>query len=847
MKRLLWLGLLLLSACWLFFVPIFAPADLITGFVLLTIGIVFTIVGFWNKQTIKIDKKYLIFVIPLILLALIIEFPYSLGPIILLIGIVVGFITSKLKECGRLNQLLPGLFFSGTLLSLQILILPLFVKFASRYHGMPYFSAVVSFFGNLLGLNINTNSDVLFIGAIESNPPLVLSWESIGLFIWLNFFIGFLLFLFISKKKILNSFMIFIVLSLVYGILRYLAIVFILIESIEVQEHLFATVLDIFYNPLPVFLSFIPFSLLLIKFIPPKHVELDLQWLKDFRINRKHVLAMVLVFIFIFSSVGAFAFQDPGTKKNGRILIDELHSDWEDSIRPMDTEWYGQLSTYNYYSWAEWLKHYYAVDQNENETLTPSLLNQYDILILKCPTNLYSDEEEQAIVNFVENGGGLYLIGDHTNVFGMNSYLNKVSSNFGIEFNTDATHEYAMPGGFSVHTPDKILPHPIVQFVPSFQFLTSCSLDAPITAEEVIAGERLTTFPGTYSTRDFFVEDKMWEQTRGIFLQSVALKYGKGRVVAFSDSTVFSSYCIFLSGYKEYNLGTIEYLNRENVYSILNPIFLVISIISLISLVFFFRKTEKAKAALFSISIGVLAILLATSTFSYLNNKNYDQPSPLVDFEKKVCFDMEHSGAIISPVPSFTWGDAYFEEQKQRYLTFFVWSQRIGCFPSVENNLEDAVHNGDLIIIINPEKAFSENEITSLDEFMQNGGKLLLMDNVNNSESTANDLLQYYNMDIIKINPNESLNSQDNYSAGTVNQSYLNISGGQNIITDENNQSFFSICDVGEGILAVYVDSSTFSDRYMGGVFIISDQKLNEIYGLEYYILEYLLSDETEE
>jgi len=91
---------------------------------------------------------------------------------------------------------------------------------------------------------------------------------------------------------------------------------------------------------------------------------------------------MILIFIFIFSIVGAFVFQDPGYSKNKNILIDEFHSEWEDSITPLDKQWYGMLSTYNYYSWVNWLNYYYNVDRNINETLNRQFLNNYDIRTL---------------------------------------------------------------------------------------------------------------------------------------------------------------------------------------------------------------------------------------------------------------------------------------------------------------------------------------------------------------------------------------------------------------------------------------------------------------------------------
>ena len=159
----------------------------------------------------------------------------------------------------------------------------------------------------------------------------------------------------------------------------------------------------------------------------------------------RQVVVGMLVFICVGAAVGAVGYHDPGRLKEGRVLIDEWHSDWEDTVRPLDTEWFGLLSTYNYYSWAEWINATYRVERNLDQVLSEAVLAEVDVLILKCPTSSYSVGEIGAITQFVERGGGLWLIGDHTDVFGMNTFLNQLAGVFGIRFRTDAT--YALGSG----------------------------------------------------------------------------------------------------------------------------------------------------------------------------------------------------------------------------------------------------------------------------------------------------------------------------------------------------------------------------------------------------------------
>ena len=49
------------------------------------------------------------------------------------------------------------------------------------------------------------------------------------------------------------------------------------------------------------------------------------------------------------------------------------------------------------------------------DTITPEALKDAKILVLPEPNSAYTPQEEQAIVDFVNAGGGLYAIGDHDN------------------------------------------------------------------------------------------------------------------------------------------------------------------------------------------------------------------------------------------------------------------------------------------------------------------------------------------------------------------------------------------------------------------------------------------------
>ena len=726
-----------------------------------------------------------------------------------------------------------GLFVSGIILTIQTFFTSIYIVLVSHGHRLDFFSSIVSNVSNLFGFNSSVNEGILFIQSYQNIIPFTVTYEKLGIFIWFNIFISSLIlfFLLVNKKQIIKYIVSFLLFSFLFLIFRFTFISHLYTQSFYNK--------GIFWDPIILFISFIPFSLILMKYASFNNSKIEYKKLANFNYSKRILISLIIIFILVFSLVGAITFQDPGTEKQGRILIDELHSDWENTTIVFDKEWYGQLSTYNYYTWYRMLNKYYTVNINTDELLTKDLLNDYDVLILKCPTNPYSQNEVNDIVNFVENGGGLYLIGDHTDVFGMNTRLNKLSQKFGIIFNTDSTYELGT-GQTSIYDPSEIFPHPIIQNMDNFYFLTSCTLEAPINSENVIIGNKLLGEPGTYSTENFFREySEDLDNEYGFLLQVVALKHGKGRVVAFTDSTCFSNFCIYMDGYENFNLGTIEYLNRENTFDFLNIIFIIISIISLLLLFLLLKSNSKIIILSILIIIGLLSFSVSAVFFTYLNEANYPLPDPIKE-HNQVCIDMLHSNIVITPSP--------YERMLSNfnYNVFYIWTQRVNLSSSMEYSLSNAISKGDAIIIINPDVPFSNNEISRLKQYVYNGGKILLMDSIQNAKSTSNTLLQHFNL---QLNSFFERNKLYDYLNISLNDSYigdigsvsLNIMGGQKIILDENNATKISCVNYGEGIVVVVVDSYTFSDNVMGGSFTVPDSNLRRIYNTEYYIFEELL------
>lgn len=157
-------------------------------------------------------------------------------------------------------------------------------------------------------------------------------------------------------------------------------------------------------------------------------------------------------------------------------------------------------------------------DVSDHGIITPALLEKYAGLILAEPNNPYSDSEQEAIVEFVRNGGGAFLIGDHGRADRDNDgwdavlALNSFCPNFGFKFKGDFLYEAPLSGKTNKS-------HPTMYGVRGVGVWAGSTFDI-IKADDAKA-------VGIIDSR----------QKKAPYV--VASEFGKGRVLAIGDSSPF--------------------------------------------------------------------------------------------------------------------------------------------------------------------------------------------------------------------------------------------------------------------------------------------------------------------
>lgn len=416
---------------------------------------------------------------------------------------------------------------------------------------------------------------------------------------------------------------------------------------------------------------------------------------------------------------------DPGVPKRGDVVMDEGHCDWEQSNVPIDTEWYGSKTVYNYYNFAEALGHYFHSVTINRKPLDSGVLDGASVLILKTPTSPYTDSERRAIWNFVSRGGGLWLIGDHTDAFGMDTYLNSVAERYGMSFRKDASLEPTFsrnlykPGAFS---------HPTIRNLPLFLFYTGDSLQAPLLQCDTIQTPRMFLDNPDYSAGTFFGNLKATVDKKfGNVAAALQAPAGRGRVALWSDSTLYSNFSIFVPGKMEVGLATIDWLNRTNgpvdVRLLLLGLGTTLTLLGLLS----WRSGSWVFASV--LALGGLPLAL-----EMLQQRAFPLPKPHSPFDTVAFYEPEPT--LHLPITS-----TIDQASDSGYLTSYVAVQRVGRRPSVAKTVAEAGASRTMVYVPDGSDR-SAVECAKLLDFARSGGVLLVLDGGQAPVSTVRRLVE---------------------------------------------------------------------------------------------------------
>ncbi|MBU1074269.1 GldG family protein, partial [bacterium] len=757
-----------------------------------------------------------------------VPWPERVGPLLVAGGLILGLVPVLNRLTRGNNWRIPSA--AGGLLWLSAGVSHAYRVWEASYHDLDFMAGPLAAFYRLLGLPAAADPPLVHLQVVGNLQTIDCTLEKlVGHPLPVIVVAGLVaIFLLNGRRAGWRLPLLLLLLAAVYAFFRSAALGLALEQMNEA---------GIYYRRIWVFGSLLPLILLLTWVVPPLRHERGADLAPAGRVSvaatgRGWTDPLLAVLLGV-GLAGALGFYDPGDPKPGRVMIDENHSNWEWSTVALNTESYGVQTVYNYSELVRYLRHFYAVDQNF-AVLGDSLLAAVDVLILKTPTKPYADAEVDAVVRFVERGGGLWLVGDHTNVFGMSTNLNRVGRHFGMTYNYDAVIDLLTYGRQYYRHP-RLFAHPSLRHLPPLLLATSSSMVGPLLSQPVMIGRTLLSDQLDYSVNAFFGDFRPSAgESFGAMLQSVAVPRGRGRVLGFSDSTIFSNFFMFIRGKPELALGSVAWLMSTNRFGWVRHALLAMAGIG--ALLLLVRLPRQHGAAPF-----VLQMILATLFFA-LTARALDRwtaawstlprphtPLPTVAFDRgKTDYDIPDIREVADESPA-------------SFHTFYVWTQRTGWIPTT-GLFEDCLAAARATVLIRPSGHYHATELAELEDHVRQGGGLLVLDSPHSRHSAAQSILQAFGMG---FSPAEMESVTVSPAAGGLETTELHhvrgVTGGRPVLVASDGTAVLAYTDFGRGRVVAMCAADNFTDAVMGTTSAVPTPEQLALYRIEYLIFEELL------
>jgi len=822
MRARLWVSVYLLAVSWLFAVPYYVSPRLPIWIALLAAGSLFAVAAF--RPTRVMDARAgAVFLIPVGLAALLVPHPFNSGLVVAAVGLVCIIAGRRTVSAGA------GLVAAAGILTAQAAVAAVYYVVAPRAGDLGPLGALAGAGLRLVGASARLGPEGLLLDNGMRTITYGLTADVFAL-LALGVFAagGCCAVLLCGGRGKWRAVATLLAVTAGYGVARFMVVALMFSTSDRI---------DLFWSPAVTALSLVPLPLLL-TLLPRVRPR------RDFLVHRLPVrsrrfwVGVACATLSVVALLGVFGFHDPGVRKQGRVVMDEGHSNWEWSTRAYDTTWYGQKSGYNYSCFYRYLDLFYDMKHNSGP-IDDALLSKCDVLILKPLTKPLTTQEVDSIVRFVSAGGGLFLIGDHTNVFGSSTYVNPLAKRFGLRFHDDATYELRN-GGLSEYQPPAAFAHPIVQHLPVFLFATSCSLTVSPTADAVITGYNLKALVADYSQQNFFpIVANASDMRFGLMLQGAAVRYGRGRVAAFTDSTVFSNFWMFMPGKPELGLSYVEWLDRRNTP--LGGAWVPLLIAAGLALPFALVTRRLSRSDIVSALVvgALIGVPAAVFGYAHLDRRSYPLPAARRDYVK-VCFERQYSRFTL---PSTYAG--FSAPAAESLQTFFVWNQRLGYVPTAEVTLNGALSGGDVAVIADPQRDPDPDAVSRIVAFVKRGGRVLVLGDGADARA-ANAFLRPFGMTIAPSAAQAGATVESRSGDRlTLTPSAGVVSGGTTLVAATTGGSVCACSAYGDGKVVAFSDRALFFNASLGDVSQVPSKSQRLIGQLEFSLMRFLAEDRS--
>ncbi len=209
----------------------------------------------------------------------------------------------------------------------------------------------------------------------------------------------------------------------------------------------------------------------------------------------------------------------------------------------------------------------FSVSRLTGSPITDQNLQEHDVLIVMAPARNYTDDEIQSIKKFVNDGGGLFLLGDNWGVEdGNENYAyNLLAQSFGLSFSYNEalvdSENYIGLHDFVIIS--DIQSSSLTTNLDKLNYMQGSYIKDPGSSEiQALSssnswGDQLTLTDSGFSEPDF---NKDPNEVSGPLPVLTTLDYGQGRVVFFGSVRSFNNAWIYRSDNWKLGINSVNWL-----------------------------------------------------------------------------------------------------------------------------------------------------------------------------------------------------------------------------------------------------------------------------------------------
>ena len=421
----------------------------------------------------------------------------------------------------------------------------------------------------------------------------------------------------------------------------------------------------------------------------------------------KAILYVSLILILLsFSTIDPFASQ-----KDGKVAFDGYHHTLGSAFFENDSATHSTL---------RYLRSIGYEPVILDKPLTRDTLSDISVLIIETPEDELTGREIEAVTEFVEKGGGLFVLGDHTNIMNCYLTLNPLLHKFGLHLNFDYSMlwepHFASLAGFD-----------------SVEETAGATLRIDRMDALIFYSLKYTTWAdlGDWkATHHVYMGDIAPQKNEdyGVLPICAAVNYHKGRVVAIANSDSLSG-ANLLYNY-DFIVRLIKYLDHEN--SFFKDVWFRLLLFVLI--LFGIVRTRSLALKPFVFCLAVVLILVQVQALVPVSTMPQNNP---------IALDVGHANV-----------EGYGSPHQYKNVFLAMFAQHYGFNPVLVQEVPKDMQRYKAYVTMGPGLPFSDAEVNRLREYVENGGFMLVCDGyhmetpMNHTNEAANSLLRDFDISL---------------------------------------------------------------------------------------------------